>query len=109
MKRALREQVLAKYDNHCAYCGRIIKYNEMQVDHINPQHLGGSDKIENLNPACRMCNHYKGGLTLIHFRTAIKTLHERLQKPYINRVGIIYGIIEIKPFDGKFYYERKNK
>jgi len=109
MKRALREQVLAKYDGHCAYCGKIIKYNEMQVDHIKPQHLGGLDKIENLNPSCRMCNHYKGGLTLKYFRMAIKTLHERLQKPYINRVGINYGIIEIKPFDGKFYYERINK
>jgi len=35
----------------------------------------------------------------------MKTLHERLQSQYTIKVAINYGIIEIKPFDGIFYFE----
>lgn len=35
----------------------------------------------------------------------MSTLHERIIKPFIVRLGLDYGIIEIKPFDGKFYFE----
>jgi len=107
MKVELRKKVLQKYNNHCAYCGKILEYEDMQVDHIKPQHTGGTDNIENLNPSCRMCNHYKRGLSLDNYRNQLQTLHERLQKPYINRVGLDYGIIKIKPFDGIFYFEKE--
>lgn len=36
------------------------------------------------------------------------TLHERISKPFIARFGLDYGVIEIKPFDGKFYFEEEN-
>ncbi len=29
-----REAVYAKYDGHCAYCGRAIDIKDMQVDQI---------------------------------------------------------------------------
>lgn len=32
-----REAVYAKYDGHCAYCGRSIDIKDMQVDHFKPQ------------------------------------------------------------------------
>lgn len=31
-----REAVYAKYDGHCAYCGRSIDIRDMQVDHFRP-------------------------------------------------------------------------
>ena len=34
------------------------------------------------------------------------TLHERIRNDYIVNVGLDYGIVELKPFDGKFYFER---
>jgi hypothetical protein len=80
----------------------------MQVDHIAPQRLGGSDEFDNLNPSCRSCNHYKRANSLEGFRRLLLTLHERIMKNYINRVGLDYGIIEIKPFDGEFYFEKTN-
>ncbi|QBX24026.1 hypothetical protein Javan172_0023 [Streptococcus phage Javan172] len=27
-------------------------------------------------------------------------------QPFISRLGADYGIVEVKPFDGKFYFEK---
>ena len=107
-KKDERLQVYAKYNGHCAYCGREIAYHEMQVDHISPRWKGGEnvDNIENKNPSCRRCNHYKRGETLEQFRKNIMTLHERTRKIYINKVAEDFNIITIRPFDGLFYFER---
>jgi hypothetical protein len=36
------------------------------------------------------------------------TLHERIQKDYITRVGITHGMVVLKPFSGNFYFENLN-
>ena len=114
-KKRERQSVYRKYDGHCAYCGREITFKEMQVDHYWPQwngmfadKLGGFDvnDIANLMPSCRRCNHYKRAHLPEDFRKIMKTLHERIEKIYIVRVAIDYGIVQLKPFDGKFYFER---
>jgi len=103
-----------KYGERCAYCGKSIEYKEMQVDHIRPHRqwveglLDGEDinDIENLNPSCRRCNHYKRAKGLESFREFMKTLHERIGNDYITKVGLDYGVVELKPFDGVFYFEK---
>lgn len=113
--KAVRERVYQKYGGHCAYCGSSILYQNMQVDHYLPQckekfYLKRCKKDvhgeENLMPACRRCNHYKRARTVKQFRELLKTLHERVAAIYILKVAIDYGIAEIKPFDGKFYFEK---
>jgi hypothetical protein len=106
IKKSDREKVYKKYNGRCAYCGKEIDIHQMQVDHITPKHNGGEDALENYNPACRRCNHYKRGGGIEYLRTLIKTLHERIQQQYIVMVGLDFGIIELKPFDGKFYFEK---
>lgn len=106
MKKQDREIVYSKYNGHCAYCGKKIDYIDMQVDHQNAKRNGGADNIENLFPSCRRCNHYKRAQGLESFREYIRRLHERIANDYIVKVGLDYGIVEIKPFDGKFYFER---
>lgn len=112
MNKKLRTQVYEKYNGHCAYCGKTIEYKDMQVDHIFPQHmcLGKWESkltdIDNLNPTCRSCNHYKRGATLEIFRQSMKTLHERIRKIYICKVAENFGIIKIEPWNGMFYFER---
>ena len=123
MKREIRELVYKKYNGKCAYCGKEIEYKEMQVDHIFPQkrkhwlksdgmkkmenlNFNNINDFENLNPACRRCNHYKRALTLNDFRKLLLSLHERIEKQYIDKVAIDYGVIILKPFDGKFYFEK---
>ena len=105
-----KEEVYNKYKGHCAYCGKIIDYRNMQIDHIKPRAFGGLDNIENLNPSCRQCNHYKRGMPLEDFRNIwLGKLHERLLKQYTIKVAISYGIVKIKPFNLKFYFEKRIK
>ena len=109
MKKILREEVWKKYNKRCAYCGKILKYKELQVDHKRPKKYGGAGSKRNLMPSCRRCNHYKRAHSLERFRTLMKTLHERIQKQYISKVAIDYKIIKIKPFSGIFYFEKTKK
>ncbi len=104
-----REEVHNKYNGHCAYCGKEITIKSMQVDHIIPKKLDGSDEIGNLNPSCRSCNHYKRSFDLETFRRYMQGLHTRLQNDYITKIAIRYGVAKIVPFDGVFYFEKENK
>lgn len=113
----LRKNILAKYDGHCAYCGKELELRDMQIDHQIPKSYNYRmiglfqqdtlycEQYENLFPACRRCNHYKRDDTLEQFRLKMKTLHERIMDIYIVKVAIDFGIVKIEPFDGKFYFE----
>lgn len=130
-----RKRVWRKYDKRCAYCGKELEYKDMQVDHLVPKYAfeylereierkGKPEKLReefeqrygidclsmddprNLMPSCRSCNHYKSTFDLDGFREQMATIHERIKKDYITRVGLDYGIVELKPFDGKFYFEK---
>lgn len=105
MTKTKRQRVYDKYGGRCAYCGKDIEIKDMQVDHIRPKRLGGKDDPENLNPSCRRCNHYKRADSLQAFRGLMLTLHERIRGQYISKVAEDYGIIAVKPWDGKFYFE----
>jgi len=59
IKKSIRELTHKKYNGRCAYCGCDITLKTMQVDHIKPKINGGNDDLENLNPACRVCNNWK--------------------------------------------------
>lgn len=104
-----RQQVLEKYDSHCAYCGQEITLKTMQMDHFIPRRLDGTDDYENLMPSCRRCNHYKRDNGIESFRKLMRTIHERIMKNYIVKVAIDYGIVIINQWDGLFYYEREKQ
>ena len=99
-------KVYQKYGGRCAYCGQRIELKEMQVDHIKPKADGGTDELENLNPVCALCNHYKRATPLELWRDEfIGRILDRLQKTYIFRVAERYGMVEVKGWNGKFYFE----
>ena len=54
----VREYLLEKWGRTCAYCG--AKDLPLQVEHIHPRALGGSNRISNLALACEPCNTRKG-------------------------------------------------
>jgi len=129
-----RQEVYDKFDGHCAYCGERIPICKMQVDHIIPQSLLHEgiipenrievinkcwnqtyeitgivkelNEINNLMPSCRKCNFYKSSFTISTFRNNMKTIHERLRKPFIFKLAEKYGIVEVKEWDGLFYFEK---
>ena len=109
ISKKTRQRVLDKYDGHCAYCGKELDLKTLRVDHLHPHYRGGEDNFDNYMPACYQCNFYKSTLLLEGFREQMMTLHERISKPFIARLGLDYGIIEIKPFDGKFYFEEERE
>ena len=107
MEVEIRKQVYDKYNGHCAYCGKEIAYKDMQIDHIKPKASDGTDDIDNLNPSCRLCNHYKRNNPLEMWRNwELGGLVDRLKKIYIFRVALAFGMIEIKNWDKKFYFEK---
>lgn len=128
IKKHIREIVYNKCKGHCAYCGENIEYKQMQVDHIIPQaeymwfiknqhkipeylkHLTevDVDHIDNLLPACRVCNKWKNTFGIEMFRQEVFEQVKRCNDYSSNyRMAKRYGLIEetIKPI--VFYFERE--
>lgn len=53
----VREYLLEKWDRKCAYCG--VENVPLEIEHIYPKSLGGSNRISNLALACHACNQKK--------------------------------------------------
>lgn len=111
ISKKVRVAVYKKYDGHCAYCGRHIAYNDMQVDHFKPQRAWnaedvGTNAIENLMPSCRMCNHYKRAHSLETFRRYIAEIPEKLGGNYIYKIGVAYGNVLENPKEIVFCFEK---
>jgi 5-methylcytosine-specific restriction endonuclease McrA len=71
----VREYLLEKWHRTCAYCG--AKDVPLQVEHIQPKALGGSNRVSNLTLACQPCNHKKGAKPIAEF---LKAKPELLKK-----------------------------
>ena len=118
----VRLQVWNKFGGRCAYCGNPLPFKKMQVDHLFPKRLKHYFKtkesrakynlpeslnhIDNLMPSCGRCNHYKRSYLLESFRRVLLTIHKRIQKQYLSKVAADYGVIQYKPWDGVFYFEK---
>ena len=123
-----RQYIYNKYGGHCAYCGNILTYANMQIDHIKPVNpIGISnntieyknnykmdiDNYDNLNPSCGPCNRYKSNTSLHSFRKRLKKLNDVFEKSFKNStnkncvdVSKMYNVLEINKFDGVFYFEK---
>ncbi|ADE13570.1 HNH endonuclease [Nitrosococcus halophilus Nc 4] len=58
----LREYLLARHQHTCAYCHGLSKDSILEIEHILPKSLGGTDRVGNLVVACRTCNQHKNNL-----------------------------------------------
>ena len=67
MSKKERQLIFDKYGGRCAYCGCELN-NKWQVDHaiskrywfmVDAEDVKAVNRIENLNPSCKECNHYK--------------------------------------------------
>ncbi len=128
ISKAMRKLVYEKYNGHCAYCGKELKMNEMQVDHIIPvmQSYYGTEEealkvrqmiedgsfnsIDNLMPTCRACNFYKSMNNIEGLRNRILTeLEHTCRSTFQTKLAMQYGMMEYKGWDGKFYFEKVKK
>lgn len=60
VSKRLRYEILRRDNHACRYCGATAPAVKLNVDHVIPTSLGGSDKPENLVTSCADCN---GGKT----------------------------------------------
>lgn len=60
VSQRLRYEILRRDNHACRYCGATAPNVKLNVDHVIPTSLGGSDKPDNLVSACADCN---GGKT----------------------------------------------
>ena len=104
--KEIRERVHAKYGGYCAYCGTLLQYKDMQVDHLHPVQKGGSNELSNLMPSCRSCNHYKESFTLEQFRERMSKTLETFRTSPLARLSARYGTAFIyAPWNKHFYFE----
>lgn len=43
----------------CVRCKKKLRKEDVDIDHIIPQSLGGKDDLNNLQPMCKTCNRSK--------------------------------------------------
>ena len=60
LPRTLRAAVIARDGYKCAHCGSM---EDLSIDHIKSERLGGTDDLGNLQSLCRSCNRRKGWKT----------------------------------------------
>jgi len=61
----IKEYLLEKWGRKCAYCGK--KNIPLEIEHINPESRGGTNRISNLTISCKRCNQKKGNKTAEEF------------------------------------------
>ena len=57
--KTLRNEIKSEYNFCCAACGCADR-DALEIDHVDPQSNGGSDKRHNLQVLCMVCNKIKG-------------------------------------------------
>jgi len=65
-----RDEVFARDDFRCVYCGLQFPAEELTVDHVQPRVRGGDNSGGNVVTACGGCNALKGHRRLSEFLAA---------------------------------------
>lgn len=88
-----KKKVVKNRDNHtCQICEEIFPENELEVDHIFPHSIGGSNQITNLMALCRQCNKNKTN-RLEYYKS-----DEGKQKLYLNIREFVKDLLLIHNF-----------
>ena len=114
--RKIRQELYEKYNHKCAYCGCELDYKDMQVDHVKSVYANTDISesmtveemysIDNLLPACRPCNFYKGSMELEVFRSRLTTtMMDNIRKEFTYKLAVKYGLIKEFVEPVKFYFE----
>lgn len=116
ISRDMRKAVYEKCQGHCAYCGKPISMEEMQVDHVDSHYRHqGKDEYDNYLPSCRDCNGLKSDYLLEEFRTVlIPNSAKRGGFCGVNggrnsRIAKAYGLDKNPKKKIIFYFERMGK
>lgn len=86
----IREYLLEKFNRRCVYCGATD--TRLEIEHVKPRSLGGSDRVSNLAIACHCCNQAKGNLDIKDFLSGkpdvLKRILGQLKKPLADAAAV---------------------
>lgn len=102
-----RDKVYNKCGGRCAYCGK--RFKKLEIDHLIPLSAGGSSELDNLLPACSLCNRVKKDLSLEEFKDLVRDTTKALRTLPAYNLAKNFGLIEERSKDVVFYFERNNK
>jgi len=81
----LRFEVLKKAQFHCELCGISADIRALEVDHIVPRNLGGTDDPNNLQALCYSCTSMKRDRDETDFRKVRESFNLRVENcPFCN-------------------------
>jgi 5-methylcytosine-specific restriction endonuclease McrA len=124
-----RQTIFDKSDGHCWYCGCGLPVKGWHADHVEPirrykdfriteervEHFENCDSphldtLENMVPACRKCNLFKGVFSVEEFRREISKQVTRSRDYSVNfRTAERFGLIEIVDKPVLFWFEKNDK
>lgn len=87
----IKLQLLWKYGNRCAICGKKIRnFEDLTVDHIIPLDKGGKKVIENCQLAHKSCNAAKSNALPEEHEKILKYNRRRILRMRIRRMIIFW-------------------
>ncbi len=86
VSQRLRFEIFKKHNFTCQYCGRHVPEITLELDHIIPRSLGGTDEYKNLTTTCRDCNQGKGSIPL-------ETIYVPKETDWLHEFCVQYGRI----------------
>ena len=82
-----REKLWEEATGHCIYCGKPLRLEEMEIDHIIPLCKGGDNSYGNKVCSCPGCNALKAGMSLEEFLQ--DNMSEKQRNRFSNRVNTL--------------------
>ncbi|MFP5275444.1 RNA-guided endonuclease IscB [Coleofasciculus sp.] len=86
----VREYLLTKFARRCVYCGATD--TRLEVEHVVPRSLGGSNRVSNLTLACHPCNQSKGNQDIKDFLSGkpdvLKRVLAQIKKPLVDAAAV---------------------
>lgn len=114
LSKSQRLEIKNKFGGHCSYCGTLLG-DKWQADHLKPIRRNGdgtclnpeNDCIENLMPACNICNKNKHSFTLEFWRSQLEDSNRKLKDYVANyRLALMFDQIQETTKPVVFYFEK---
>ena len=93
LRRASREALYDRAGGKCEYCGREIEYRGMQLHHVVPVSMNGTNNPHNLMCLCSECHHLIHGNAVVNHDLIEKKLREH---PEVRKHGAKHLYEEVK-------------
>ena len=93
LRRASRQALYDRAGGKCEYCGREIDYNGMQLHHVVPASMNGTNNPHNLMCLCSECHHLIHGNAVVNHDLIEKKLREH---PEVRKHGAKHLYEEVK-------------